>query len=160
MRAAQLSGGLKVNAIAGTYVVTFGLDLPPGQCEGLMGFSFHRRDHTEDEAYFLEAMKCFAETDPGFPPGSQYPTSDHPIQSFQWADYTAKPGHRYTYTITALEGSPTALAPHAVVIIDIETESPEDGDHDIYFNRGVAASEASVHPCVTNCRRTLPAGEP
>ncbi|RWI33298.1 MAG: hypothetical protein EOR30_32100 [Mesorhizobium sp.] len=144
MRATQSNGGLKVNAIAGTYVVTFGLDLPQDQCDNLMGFSFHRRDHNEDEAYFLEAMKCFAETDPGFPAGAQYPTNEQPIQSFQWADYSAKPGYRYTYTITALKGSPTALTPHAAVAIEVETENPEGGDHDVYFNRGVAASQAYV----------------
>lgn len=144
MRASRSSGGLQVNAIAGTYVVTFGLDLPQDQCDGLMGFSFHRRDHEEDEAYFLEAMKCFEETDPGFPAGSLYPTDQQPIQSFQWADYTAKPGHRYTYTITALKGVPSALAPYAKVVIEVDTESPAGGEHDVYFNRGVAASQAYV----------------
>lgn len=144
MRASKTSGGLKVNAIAGTYVVTFGLDFPEDECAGLLGFSFHRFDHTENEAYYLEAMKCFAETDPGFPAGSHYPTSRHPIQSFQWADYSAKPDHRYTYTITALTGTPRDLKPHAAVEIEVQTESPEGSDQDVYFNRGVAASQEYV----------------
>jgi phosphatidylserine/phosphatidylglycerophosphate/cardiolipin synthase-like enzyme len=89
-------------------------------------------------------MKAFAETDPGFPAGSLYSTREHPIQSFQWADYSAKPGNDYTYAISALKGAPAALAVHASVSIDISTESPESGNHDVYFNRGVAASQAYV----------------
>jgi hypothetical protein len=100
MRVTETNDGLKVHAVAGTYVVLLGFDLPEADCGGLLGFSIHRVDHTQNEANFLEGMKAFAETDPGFPPGSQYSTKDHPIQSFQWADYTAKPGHKYTYTVT------------------------------------------------------------
>jgi hypothetical protein len=92
MRVTETNDGLKVHAVAGTYVVLLGFDLPEADCRGLLGFSIHRVDHTQNEANFLEGMKAFAETDPGFPPGSQYSTKDHPIQSFQWADYTAKPG--------------------------------------------------------------------
>jgi phosphatidylserine/phosphatidylglycerophosphate/cardiolipin synthase-like enzyme len=89
-------------------------------------------------------MKAFAETDPGFPAGAQYPTDQHPVRSFQWADYSAQPGRRYTYTITALKGVPTNLIPHAATKIAITTESPEGGTHDVYFNRGVAASQEYV----------------
>lgn len=144
MRVMKTSGGLKVHAVSGTYVVLLGFDMAEADCDDLLGFSIHRTDHTENEAYFLRASKAFSETDPGFPPGSLYSTRDHPIQSFQWADYSAKPGHDYTYTITAKKGTPAALTPHAETVIDITTESPESGDHDVYFNRGVAASQAYV----------------
>jgi phosphatidylserine/phosphatidylglycerophosphate/cardiolipin synthase-like enzyme len=144
MRVTKTNGGLKVNTVAGTYVVQFGFDLAEADCNGLLGFSIHRTDHTENEAFFLSAMKAFAETDPGFPAGSLYSTKDQPIQSFQWADYSAKPGHKYTYTITALKGTPAHLTPHAETVIDIITESPESGNHDVYFNRGLAASQTYV----------------
>jgi hypothetical protein len=144
MRVTKTNGGLKVHAVAGTYVVLLGFDLAEADCDGLLGFSIHRTDHTENEAYYLTGMKAFAETDPGFPPGLQYSTKDHPIQSFQWADYSAKPGHHYTYTITAKKGTPAHLTSHAKTVVDITTESPETGDHDIYFNRAVAASQAYV----------------
>jgi phosphatidylserine/phosphatidylglycerophosphate/cardiolipin synthase-like enzyme len=144
MRVTETNGGLKVYAVAGTYVVTLGFDLPETDCAGLLGFSLHRVDHTENEAYYLEGTKRFAETDPGFPAGARYSTKDHPVQSFQWADYSAKPGHRYTYTVTALKGSPTNLSAHVVTDVEITTESPEGGTHDVYFNRGVAASQEYV----------------
>jgi phosphatidylserine/phosphatidylglycerophosphate/cardiolipin synthase-like enzyme len=144
MRKTRTSGGLKVYAVAGTYVVSFGFDLPQADCAGLLGFSIHRTDHTEDEAAFLMGMKAFAETDPGFPSGSQYSTENQPIQSFQWADYSAKPGHDYTYRVMARKGAPAALITHAEVSVRIQTESPEGGSHDVYFNRGVAASQEYV----------------
>jgi hypothetical protein len=144
MRASSTSDGLKVNVIAGTYVVLLAFDLPPDKCKGLMGFSIHRIDHTENESYYLSGMKAFDDTHPGLPAGSQFSTKDHPIQSFQWADYSAKPGHVYTYTVTALKGSPGKLTPIAEVKIKITTESPESGNQDVYFNRGTAASQEYV----------------
>jgi phosphatidylserine/phosphatidylglycerophosphate/cardiolipin synthase-like enzyme len=142
MRVRQSSGPLSVHAIAGTYVVLLGFDLPEAECPGLLGFSIHRVDETENEAYYLVGMKTFAETDPGFPPGSTYSTKTQPIQSFQWADYTAKPGHHYIYTVTALKGAPAALTDFAQVSVTVDTENPELADNDVYFNRGVAASQA------------------
>jgi phosphatidylserine/phosphatidylglycerophosphate/cardiolipin synthase-like enzyme len=144
MRITKTNNGLKVYTVAGTYVVLFGFNLDKAVCNNLLGFSIHRTDHTENEAFFLCGMKAFAETDPGFPSGSLYSTRDHPIQSFQWADYSAKPGHSYTYTITALKGTPVNLIPHAETAIKLTTESPESGNHDIYFNRGIAASQEYV----------------
>lgn len=73
MRTSHTKQGLKVNAIAGTYVVTLGFHLPQSKCTGLMGFSILRTDE-DGVSKFLEGMKCFEKTDPGFPPGAQYPT--------------------------------------------------------------------------------------
>lgn len=143
MRVSKTSNGLKVNAIAGTYVVMLGFNLPKEKCKGLLGFSVLRTDD-EGESKYLEGMKCFAETDPGFPAGAQYPTNKHPIQIFQWADYSAKPGKSYSYTVAALKGTPKKLVPYAQCTVNITTESPENGDHDVYFNRGTAASQEYV----------------
>jgi phosphatidylserine/phosphatidylglycerophosphate/cardiolipin synthase-like enzyme len=144
MRKTNDTSDLKVIAIAGTYVVTLGFNLPEDQCEGLLGFSIHRTDHTENEAYYLEGMKCFTETDPGFPSGSLYSTKNQPIQGFQWADYSAKPKHSYTYTITALKGTPDNLTPFLTTEVKITTEDTDANKHDIYFNRGTAGSQEYV----------------
>lgn len=144
MRVTNTCNGLTVHAVAGTYVVLLGFDLPKAQCDGLLGFSIHRADLTENEAGFLRASKSFAETDPGFPTGSSYSTEHHPIQSFQWADYSAKPGHHYVYTITAKKGTPAQLTPYAETAVELTTECPATGNHDVYFNRGVAGSQAYV----------------
>lgn len=144
MRKINDNSDLKVFAIAGTYVVTLGWNLPEDQCEGLLGFSIHRTDHTENEAYFLEGMKCFTETDPGFPPGSLYSTKNQPVQGFQWADYSAKPKHNYTYIITALKGTPKKLTPFLKTKIKITTEETDENKHNVFFNRGTAGSQEYV----------------
>lgn len=143
MRTANINQDLKVNAVAGTYVVTLGFDLPEAKCNGLLGFSILRTDEN-GIAKYLEGMKCFEETDPGFPAGALYPTSEHPIQIFQWADYSAEPGKSYTYKVTALKGSPKKLTPFAECTVNVTTESPEGGDQDVYFNRGTAASQEYI----------------
>jgi phosphatidylserine/phosphatidylglycerophosphate/cardiolipin synthase-like enzyme len=141
MRKKVAQQGLSVQAIAGTYVVLLGFNMKQADCDGLLGFAIHRTDHTEEEAYWLKGQKTFTETDPGFPSGSQYPTRKHPIQGFTWSDYTAKPGHDYTYRVLAMKGTPTALRPVAEASVQIQTESPEGGTHDIFFNRGAGASQ-------------------
>ncbi len=144
MRKSKTSDGLKVNAISGTYVVLLAFDLPYEKCDGLLGFSIHRADPKDNDSGYLEGMKAFQETDPGFPSGSLYSSKDHPFQSFQWADYSAKPGYTYTYTITALKGIPKNLEPFAVTKIIVTTEKTEANNHNIYFNRGTAASQEYV----------------
>jgi phosphatidylserine/phosphatidylglycerophosphate/cardiolipin synthase-like enzyme len=144
MRVVKSTNELKVVAISGTYVVTLGYNLPKNKCKGLLGFSIRRIDHTEGETRFLEGMKCFEETDPGFPAGAQYSTKDHPIQGFQWADYAAKPGHTYTYTVTALKGTPENLQPFDATSVKITTENTDFKSHDVYFNRGTAASQEYI----------------
>ena len=49
MRNKKEDTGLTVNAIAGTYVVTLGLDLDEEKREGCLGFAIQREDHAEDE---------------------------------------------------------------------------------------------------------------
>lgn len=159
MRQTRTTDGLKVHAVAGTYVVLLGFDMPREDCEGLLGFSIHRVDHNENESYYLEGMKAFAETDPGFPAGATYLSKDQPIQSFQWADYTANPSHRYTYTISALKGTPRNLVAHTSTVLDIETEGPESGTHDVYFNRGVAGSQAYVRRFGNRAPNRVPNGK-
>lgn len=143
MRINKTTQGLKVNAIAGTYVVTLGFDYPESKCTGLMGFSILRTDEN-GAAKYLEGMKCFADTDPGFPAGALYPSNKQPFQMFQWADYSAEPGKTYTYTVCALKGKPKKLSIAAECSVTVTTEKPEAGKQDVYFNRGTSASQEYV----------------
>jgi phosphatidylserine/phosphatidylglycerophosphate/cardiolipin synthase-like enzyme len=61
-----------------------------------------------------------------------------------WGDYTAKPAHHYTYKIVPLYGSPQNLTSTDAVsaTLDLTTNDPDTGVHGVYFNRGVAASQA------------------
>ncbi len=46
------------------------------------------------------------------------------LSGFQRADYTAKPGQTYTYTVTALIGEPGKLKKYATVDVTVTTECP------------------------------------
>jgi phosphatidylserine/phosphatidylglycerophosphate/cardiolipin synthase-like enzyme len=144
MRDLLKSGGVTVNAIAGTHVVTLGLDLDEAARQGCLGFAIQREDRTDGGTAWMEGMKTFAETDPKLGPGGQVSSRDHPFQTFQWADYTAKPEHDYTYTVVPLHGTPQALTegPHVAVKITTEpTHATEDSPHTVFFNRGSVASQ-------------------
>lgn len=142
MRASGAAGGLSVRVTAGTNTVLLGWDL--ADPAGCLGFGIHRTDHTEDESYWLRGLKTFPSVVPHPGPGMDFSLRDHPIQGFQWGDYTAKPEHDYTYRVLAWGGAPGALVPLADVSVDVRSEAEDDGTHGIWFNRGVAGSQAYV----------------
>jgi len=145
MRVKQTTGQLTLKAISGTYVVMLGMDLPKARCTGLLGFAIHRTDHTEDESYWLEGMKLFPSVVVDFQPGDKVSTRKHPIQAFTWYDLSAKPDHRYTYRVVALNGSPANPTPLETTEVTVNTEtSTIPNGHEVYFNRGTAASQAYV----------------
>jgi hypothetical protein len=148
---------LAVRAIGGLHVVTVAWDFLQGQeakREKLLGFAIERSELKEGEVierYFLRGIKRFKFKDEGLPPGTPMPTSEHPIQSFQWADYTAKPDTTYRYKIIPAYGKPKLieLDDASATTVEITTEAEEGRStndnrptHDIYFNRGVAGSQA------------------
>ncbi len=141
MRKKQTKSGLTVNVITGSHVVLLGLDLTAAQRKGCLGFAIQREDHTEDERYWMRGMKTFEATDPGLGPGGQVSSREHPFQSFQWADYSAKPDHEYTYTIIPLYGKPMQLKEGEEVRVRVQTEKEFGERHLILFNRGAVSSQ-------------------
>jgi phosphatidylserine/phosphatidylglycerophosphate/cardiolipin synthase-like enzyme len=141
MRKRKISRGVTVNAIAGTHVVLLGFDLTKRARTGCLGFAIQREDHTEDERVWLKGMKTFESTDPGLGPGGQISSREHPFQSFQWADYSAKPDHEYTYTVVPVYGKPNRLEEKVRVSVRIRTESEFSIPHSVFFNRGAVASQ-------------------
>jgi phosphatidylserine/phosphatidylglycerophosphate/cardiolipin synthase-like enzyme len=148
---------LAVRAIGGLHVVTVAWDFlqeQAAQREGLLGFAIERSELRQGaviERYFLRGIKRFRFKDEGIAPGTPVPTSEHPIQSFQWGDYTAKPGRVYRYKVVPVYGRPKRIELDAAsaTVVEITTEAeqgPPGGSrrtaHDIYFNRGVAGSQA------------------
>src|SRR5918998_961278 len=106
MRNREVVSGVTVNAVAGTHVVSLGMDLSEARRQGCLGFAIQREDHTEDERQWLRGLKTFQETQPAAAPGESVSSRAHPFQAYQWADYSAKPNHDYTYTVVPLEGTP------------------------------------------------------
>ena len=141
MRVHKKHQGLTVNAIAGTYVIFFGLDLDAAQRTGFRGFAFKRTDHLDGETVWLRGIKTFEETEPHPVLGETFSSQEHPVQSFQWADYSAKAGRDYTYSIFAQYGNPAALESRHQIDLDITSEVETGPAHSVFFNRGSVATQ-------------------
>lgn len=144
MRIKHSSKGLTVHVIAGTHVVLLGFDLSPEKRKACLGFAIQREDHTENERYWMSGMKTFKDTELDLEPGAPVASHKHPIQSFQWADYSAKPKHDYSYTVIPMYGAPDQLEDGDALTIQIQTEDNDVNSkqlHTIFFNRGAVASQ-------------------
>src|SRR3954471_24691473 len=145
MRIRRTQGGLAVQAIVGTHAAFLGFDLTSDARKGCLGFALYRVDHTENESYWLSGFKTFRSVEPNPSSTVIYPSNRHPIQSMWWGDYSVKPQHDYTYTIVPVYGTPASPViddDANSVSLDVSTAAPDTGVHGIYFNRGVAASQA------------------
>ena len=94
----RVSGFVNVRAISGTYVVFLAFDMKESDAKGLMGFAIQRTDLTEGETLWLRGNKTFPSIRPstGIEDANSH---EHPFQSFQLADYAAKPGYQYRYRV-------------------------------------------------------------
>lgn len=144
MRKTKTKSGILVQVTAGTHVVILGMSATKPARKGLLGFAIRRTDVTEGERYWLRGMKTFREVVPLQEPGMSYSLLEHPVQTFRWADYTAKPDHEYVYEVVPMRGTPKFLTEGDAVKVAVSTESEGNSGetHDVYFNRGVAASQA------------------
>jgi phosphatidylserine/phosphatidylglycerophosphate/cardiolipin synthase-like enzyme len=138
------NGGLTVRAIAGNHAVFLGFDLTDEARDGCLGFALRREDLTDHTSRWLSGFKTFKSQVPAPALTAVYQTEAQPIQSMWWGDYTAKPGRPYRYTVLPRYGTPAALTSRDTVsaTIEVTTNDPATGVHGLYFNRGVAASQA------------------
>jgi len=140
MRTSASKNGLRVNAVAGTHVVVLGLDLQdPADC---LGFAIERSDPEEGEKYFLSGFKVFPYAKDLYPAGAPVSTREHPVQDFLWQDFTARPGRRYDYRVVPLSGKPKKLVEGGAVTLRVRTEKEWGKTHSVFFNRGIAGSQA------------------
>jgi phosphatidylserine/phosphatidylglycerophosphate/cardiolipin synthase-like enzyme len=143
MRVRKHSDGLTAMAVAGSYVVLMGWDMSEAQMRGLgvLGFSIQRRRHSDGEVIWLNGMKTFEAVDPDPDPGVPVSSFIHPMQTFQWSDYTASPGQTYSYRLVTRTGQPGALTDGPEVTLKVTTEPTDLGRHAVFFNRGAVASQ-------------------
>lgn len=156
MRVKEKANALECRATAGTHVVVLAwdfIDQNSPKKTGLMGFAIERTELQNGvmaEQYWLRSIKRFKDKDRGLAPGTPVPTNEHPIQSFQWADYTAEQDTTYRYRVVPTYGSAKRLEVDEAngVSVEITTErqiADETGPgdrHDVFFNRGVIGSQA------------------
>lgn len=141
MRVRKSKSGLTVNGVAGTHVVFLGFDLTPAKRKGLRGFAIKRFDAEQGETVWLRGLKTFKSVAPHPAIGENFATNQHPIQGFQWADYSARPGVAYVYTVHAMVGTPAALTSRIELSLAITTESESGATHSVFFNRGSVATQ-------------------
>jgi phosphatidylserine/phosphatidylglycerophosphate/cardiolipin synthase-like enzyme len=137
-------GGFQVFAVAGVNTISFGIEATTSAKKGLLGFSVKRFDPTLNERFTMPGFKVFKSIIPQPFPHLQVSTADHPVQSFLWDDFTAEPDREYEYTFQPLRGKPKNLDDSATpIVITVKTEPLfTKDDHDVFFNRGVASSQA------------------
>jgi len=139
------TGGYTVYAVTGTNTASFAIDYREADTKGLLGFAVERRDPTADEKYFMYGFKVFKDILPHPTKETKVSTFNHPVQSFVWDDFTCKTDRVYEYSFYPLKGKPKNIDRSASPVkIKIKTEalySTED-EHDVFFNRGVASSQA------------------
>ena len=141
MRTRAENGPLSVQAIAGAYVVILGIDISDGRSSrGVLGFAIERIDHASERRAWLQGFKAFRSAN--LPDGVLVSTREHPLPTFLWSDFTVRNKREYTYRVVAMRGQPGALVEGENVEVRITTENEDRDTHAIYFNRGVAGSQA------------------
>src|SRR5262245_58012924 len=135
---------MSVQAISGTYVVLLGINMAETEKTGVLGFGIQRTDlsNNNQEQVWLQGFKSFKSAH--LPRGTITPTNEHPIQAFLWGDYTTRKDHQYVYRIVAMRGQPGNLKESHSVAVTIGMEKEKELGHHVYFNRGVAGSQAYV----------------
>lgn len=123
---------ISVHAVAGTEVVLLGLDATEKAARGLLGFRIWKRTGANGSERPLSGGRDFKGL------RSKVPV----IQAFLWGDYVVEPNTSYTYRVVPVYGDPAAPTEGSAVEVTITTEDPEGQTHAIYFNRGVAGSQA------------------
>ena len=147
----------QVFAVTGTNTVSFGIAASDQALDGLLGFAVERTDEASGRTRWLPGFKVFRSVVPQPAPELRVSTFDHPVQSLSWDDFTAAAGATYRYRFQPVKGTPGALArPGPALTVRVRTEALVDGTHDVFFNRGVASSQAYVREFGTAPIATLP----
>ena len=124
--------------------VGFAISAGKADTKGLLGFAVERIDPEENERYFMPAAsRCSAPSSPSPDDDTRY-RPRHPVQSFVWDDFTAEPGNKYEYVFHPLRASRRiSTAPREPVAIRCRpSRCSATLEHDVFFNRGVASSQA------------------
>jgi phosphatidylserine/phosphatidylglycerophosphate/cardiolipin synthase-like enzyme len=154
MRAKSIkTNGYILYAVSGTNTISFAIDFREANTKGLLGFAVERINHSTGERKFVDGYKLFKSTMPKPEIDSSKPkenskgianTFTQPVQSFVWDDFACYDDTEYEYLFYPLKGTPQnidrSLKPINVII---KTEKLfSGGEHDVFFNRGVASSQA------------------
>jgi phosphatidylserine/phosphatidylglycerophosphate/cardiolipin synthase-like enzyme len=133
----------RVYAVTGTNTVSFAIVASDETKDGLLGFAVRRYDLADGTDKWMPGFKVFHTLVANPVPGETVSTYDQPVQSFTWDDFTCEAGGRYRYVFHPLKGTPASLVRSATPLsLTIRTEPLYGEQHDVFFNRGVASSQA------------------
>ena len=133
--------GISVHAIPGTQTILFGFDATEAARRELLGFALARR-RADGSLAWMRGFKFFEQTAPNPQPGERRSTREHPVQDFQWGDYSVPPGSEQHYVIQAVYGKPDDLNYGPEIEISATTGNSEGSDHAVFFNFGAIPSQA------------------
>lgn len=138
------TNGYIIYAVSGTNTISFAIDFRKADTKGLLGFAVERIDHKYGERKFMDGYKVFKQLIEEPDEDTRVSTYGHPVQSFVWDDFTCYPDVDYDYLFYPLKGTPRQIDRTARPIkISAKTEKLFSNDtHDVFFNRGVASSQA------------------
>jgi phosphatidylserine/phosphatidylglycerophosphate/cardiolipin synthase-like enzyme len=131
----------RVKAYAGTNGVLLAFDLDESLKNGLLGFAIQQKEGTKPWQWLLNSL-----TFPGkahtLPKWNATPSNLAPIQKFRWADYSIEPGTTCRYRVRPVYGTPDEPVPKDALDVEVTADDGKPGDHRIFFNRAVAASQS------------------
>jgi len=136
--------GFTIFAVTGVNAISFAIHADAEARRNLLGFTVDRTDFAENHHMTMPGFKVFRSLVPEPHPHLLVSTHDHPIQSLLWDDFTAKEARTYEYQFRPVRGTPYHLDRSAAPLsIKVRTEPLYTShDHDVFFNRGVASSQA------------------
>ena len=104
------TGPYQVLAVSGTNTISFAIAADKvAATKGLLGFAVERSDPEDKRSFYVFGFKVFPSVIPKPTDKTVVKTSQHPMQSFVWDDFTAKPDHKYEYFFHPLGGTPKKL---------------------------------------------------
>jgi len=140
MRLRKITGSIILNVVSGPSAVLFSIDMDENKINGLLGFYISKTNLKTGAAYDVQSTKHFPKSAKSA--DGRYSTKYHPWQSFLWEDFYISEGGRYEYSFVPVYGQPDALDYGTPCIIEISIPSRTKGENEVYFNRGVAGSQA------------------
>lgn len=138
------TSGYIVYAVSGTNTVSFAIDFREADTAGLLGFAIERINKKTGDRKYADGFKVFKEVFPDPDQNTIVSTYTQPVQSFVWDDFTCYDNTEYEYLFYPVKGTPKNLDRTGKPIsLEVKTEATfSKNEHDIFFNRGVASSQA------------------
>jgi phosphatidylserine/phosphatidylglycerophosphate/cardiolipin synthase-like enzyme len=141
----QIVDGFQVFGVTGQHTASFGITATTEATKGLLWFAVERVDKATGKRGYISNFKVFESVVPKPAAKQVHPTNQHPIQSFVWDEFTLDPAQDYDFIFHPFRGTPAKpdLTSKPISIsIRTEPQLVAGVEHDVFFNRGVASSQA------------------